>query len=218
MIEDIKFYLENIAPNKESILEKLVFFIIERDHKIIYELIKELAENQFSIRDALFFTNFSAYLQGVFYYDENTLKKFSEKLAEDGASNENAKRLIKIIDDVETTKKALYISNLTRACCMDHIDISKFFKLSQCIVRLTDEDLQRLSCDIKKGNANIDCDYIDDLRYCGLLIDIVGGFAFSARAYDLHNYSLDYEHPISVPPIPERAFHSGLFLSPDKNM
>ena len=56
---------------------------------------------------------------------------------------------------------------------MKNINISQFFKLSQCIVRLTDEDLDFLNENISQNKISEDREYIDDFRNTGLMKDIL---------------------------------------------
>ena len=197
------FKSDEIKEKGKSTLENLSEALLGGDFIVIGKLLRDLIGGPFFIREEIFWQNFIEYLDNA-CYDEDDLRKLSEMLAEDGNSDENAKRLIKIIDDVGTRKKALYISNLTRACCMHLIERSKFFKLSQCIVRLTDEDLTFLCDNISRKKVETDEEYIDDFRNCGLMKEVDGGFVYTKRAFELKKYSLWYEHDVEIPEIPER--------------
>lgn len=201
--------LKDILQNDEikeaggNVLVDLTSALKDGDVMVLGNLVVEFSRNPYFIRDAIFWQNFKDYLLNVCVDDER-LRKLSAKLAEDGDAQENAKRIIKIIDDVGTKKKAIYISNLTRACCMELIDINKFFKLSQCITRLTDEDLQFLATNISTNIIDTDEEYIDDFRNCGLLKEVDGGFSYTRRAYELKNYSLSYDETVNIPELPSR--------------
>ena len=190
-------------------LEELVAAIAGGDILALGKLIKDIFDTPYFVREQIFWQNFIDYLDNA-CEDEGDLRILSQKLAEDGNSYENAKRIIKIIDDVGTKKKALYVSNLTRACCMGNISVSKFFKLSQCIVGLTDEDLVFLCDNISQKKIDTDEEYIDDFRNCGLLKEVEGGFVYTKRAYELKKYSLWYGHNVEIPQIPERQMISGI--------
>lgn len=202
---------EAIKENGKTMLEDLASAILEGDVIALGRLIKCVFKSPYFIREQIFWQNFIEYLDNA-CADEEQLRKLSEKLAEDGDSFENAKRIIKIIDDAGTRKKSLYISNLTRACCMELISLSKFFKLSQCINRLTDEDLDFLSNNISRKRIDTDEEYIDDFRNCGLLKEVAGGFVYTKRAYELKKYSLRYDQDVKIPEIPERQMQSDLTL------
>ena len=193
----------------KTMLEELVSAIASGDILALGKLIRDIFNSPYFIREQIFWKNFIDYLDNA-CEDEKGLRTLSEKLAEDGNSYENTKRIIKIIDDVGTRRKALYVSNLTRACCMGNISVSKFFKLSQCIVGLTDEDLMFLCENIGPKTIDTDEEYIDDFRNCGLLKEVEGGFVYTKRAYELKKYSLWYGYDVEIPQIPERQMISGI--------
>lgn len=199
----------------KTMLEELVTVIVGGDMLALGKLIRDILNSPYFVREQIFWQNFIDYLDNA-CDDEDDLRKLSEVLAEDGNSNENAKRLLKIIDDVGTKRKAVYISNLTRACCQQLIDRSKFFKLSQCIVRLTDEDLVFLCDNISKKKIETDEEFIDDFRNCGLIKEVDGGFVYTKRAFELKKYSLWYGHDVEIPEIPERQI-IGIATSADIN-
>lgn len=192
-----------IKEKTKGLLENLTVALVSGDITVIGKLLKDVMGSPYFIREEIFWQSFIEYLDNT-CDDECDLRKLSEMLAEDGNSNENAKRLLKIIDDIETQRKAIYLSNLTRACCQHLIDKNKFFKLSQCIVRLTDEDLMFLCDNIDKKKISTDEEYIDDFRNCGLMKEVDGGFVYTKRAFELKKYSLWYGHDVEIPEIPER--------------
>lgn len=192
-----------IREKGKGLLENLAVALVSGDIIAIGNLFKDIVGNPYFIKEEIFWQNFIEYLDNT-CDDEDDLRKLSEMLAEDGNSNENAKRLLKLIDDIGTRRKAIYISNLTRACCQHLIDRNKFFKLSQCIVRLTDEDLIFLCDNISKKKIETDEEYIDDFRNCGLMKEVDGGFVYTKRAFELKKYSLWYGYDVEIPEIPER--------------
>lgn len=207
--------IKSIAKSTEikeygkTMLEELVSAIVGGDILALGKLIKDILNSPYFVREQIFWQNFIDYLDNA-CDDEDGLRTLSAKLAENGNSYEDTKRIIKIIDDAGTKKKTLYVSNLTRACCMGNISVSKFFKLSQCIVRLTDEDLIFLCDNISPKTIDTDEEYIDDFRNCGLLKEVEGGFVYTKRAYELKKYSLWYGHDVEIPQIPERQMISGI--------
>lgn len=211
----IKYMMKNreIKENEKSMLEELVTAIVGGDILALGKLLQDILNSPYFIREQIFWQNFIDYLDNACDNEED-LRKLAEKLAENGDSYENTKRIIKIIDEVGTKKKAIYISSLTRACCMGNISISKFFKLAQCIERLTDEDLEFLNDTINGDVIKTDEEYIDDFRNCGLLKEGAGGFVYTKRAYELKKYSLWYGHDVIIPHIPDRQMHSGFKFKP----
>lgn len=205
----IKCITENIAIKEQgkTVLEELVITIANGDVLALGKLLKDVLKSPYFVREQIFWQNFIDYLDNA-CADEEELRKLSEKLAEEGDGCENAKRIIKIIDDVGTKKKALYVSNLTRAFCMGHITTNQFFKLAQCIIQLTEEDLDFLNEQISSKVISTDEEYIDDFRNCGLLKEVSGGFAYTKRAFELKKYSLWYGHDVKIPTIPERLIQT----------
>lgn len=205
----IKSMVENteIKEYGKNILEELVATIVSGDIMALGKLLIDIFNSPYFIRERIFWQNFMDYLDNA-CESKADLMKLSEKLAEDGNSVENAKRIIKIIDDAGTRKKAIYVSNLTRAYCMENITTNQFYKLAQCIVRLTDEDLEFLNEHINGKIIDTDEEYIDDFRNCGLLKEVAGGFAYTKRAFELKRYSLWYGHEVTIPQIPERQMQS----------
>lgn len=201
----------------KTMFEELVSAIAGGDISALGKLIKDICNSPYFVREQIFWQNFIDYLDNA-CEDEEELRKLSAKLAEDGNSYENTKRIIKIIDDVGTKKKTVYISNLTRACCMGNISVSKFFKLSQCIVRLTDEDLMFLCDNISPQIIDTDEEYIDDFRNCGLMKEIDGGFVYTRRAYELKKFSLSYGHDVVIPEIPDRQIITSTTEADIENM
>lgn len=195
----------------KNVLENLATVIISGDIVALGKLLIEIINSPYFIREQIFWQNFSEYLDNACANEEDLIK-LSAKLAEDGNSSENAKRIIKLVDDAGTKQKAIYISNLTRAYCMENITQNKFFKLSQCIVRLTDEDLEFLKEYISRKVIETDEEYIDDFRNCGLLKEVAGGFAYTKRAFELKKYSLCFGHDVAIPEIQERQMHSNIEL------
>ena len=207
----IKSMVENteIKEYGKNILEELASAIVSGDIMALGKLLIHIFNSPYFIREQIFWQNFIDYLD---YACESKadLMKLSEKLAEGGNSVENAKRIIKIIDDAGTRKKAIYVSNLTRAYCMENITTNQFYKLAQCIVRLTDEDLEFLKEHINGKIIETDEEYIDDFRNCGLLKEVAGGFVYTKRAFELKKYSLWYGHEVSIPRIPERQMQANI--------
>lgn len=194
---------EEIKEQGKTMIDELVYALVGGDIVALEKFLKNILKSPYFIQTQIFWQNFIDYLDNA-CPDKDSLRKLSEMLAEDGNSNENAKRIIKIIDDAGTKKKAIYLSNLTRACCMESISVSQFFKLSQCIVRLTDEDLTYLNENINGAVIEDDEEFIDDFRFCGLLKEVAGGFVYTKRAFELKKYSLSYGHNVEIPNIPKR--------------
>lgn len=183
--------------------------------------VEQLLRLPSTIRDGIYWENFLQYLLHVYEYDEatgrfseNLGQKLAEMLAEETPNEdagypgdrdrlrENAKRLVKLIDDAGTMQKAVYYANLTRAVLHKLISRDKFFKLCNCVRSLTEEDLLFLTSDIQKTGTNTikdDRDNLDDFRAVGLLMEVEEGFSYTRRAFELLKYGLKYEESIVIP-------------------
>lgn len=210
----------NIAKEHgEAFLEIAIGLIADDPIKIIGSLNK-LRKQILSIRDAIFWENFQKYLSRLYDIDDagSINNKCNEKLANllaaqspnDKAGyegdperlHENAKRIVKLIDDAGTIQKSIYYANLTRALVGEFINRAQFFKLCNCVRNLTDEDLDYLAEDIQKrwtSTISEDTGLIDDFRAVGLMKEVNAGFSYSMRAFELLKYGLKYEEKIQIP-------------------
>ncbi len=203
------------AKNEVVELVENVIGIFLKDPVAAIKTIKQFKELPSTLRMGLYWEHFFEYLINVYDYDnqsgmiyDNNMKKFSELLADQTPNSEsgyegniiqlreNAKRIIKLIDDASTIQKSVYYANLTRAALNDRISRAKFFKLCNCIKFLTEEDLLFFIDDIqimKAGTITEDRESIDDFRAVGLLLEVDGGFSYTQRAFDLYNFGLKYD-------------------------
>ncbi len=195
--------------------------VFMKDPVSIVKFLEEIKSFPSRIRDAIYWENFTTYIFRVYDYDEEKSmlvdkykKKLSEMLAENtpnedsdytGNTNrlrENVKRLIKLLADAETTPKAVYYANLTRAALNDLITRDKFFKLCKCVSELTEEDICLFINNITRtqtATIKDDLDFIDDFRSVGLLKEVSDGFSYTSRAFELLKYGLKYEDNIKIP-------------------
>lgn len=210
----------NIAhEHGEEVLESVIG-LLSRDPITILSSLVNLRKLTLTIRDAIFLENFQNYLIRLYDIDDTGSinnkcnEEFARLLAELSPNeeagyegnpdrlHENAKRIVKLIDDAGTVQKSIYYANLTRAAIGGYIDRAQLFKLCNCIKNLTDEDLVYLAEDIqKRGTSTIteDTALIDDYRAVGLLKEVNEGFSYSRRAFELLKYGLKYEDNIQIP-------------------
>ena len=213
--------------NSETVKEELhvavenAVNIMSGDLLAVKDLIKQLFTAPERLRDGIYLECFLAYLLCVYDYDpekrefiDNNNRKLAEMLAEvtpnpeagyegnPSVLKENAKRIVKLIDEAGTIQKAIYYANLTRAAINGHITRDHFFKLSNCVRMLTDEDLIFFEGHIQKqgtGTIKDDYDFIDDYRSVGLLKEVKDGFSYTQRAFELLKYGLKYEDTVIIP-------------------
>ena len=212
------FTSDTVRTTGIGLLHSFLNALINMDPMAAIEFINEVRKSPATVRDDIFFECFEAYILNLNAFNdekrefvENNLKKMAEVFAEvspNGEANytgnpnklrEYAKRIIKLIDDCGTIQKAVYLANISRAFANKDLDLRSFFKLSQCIRMLTEEDLLLLKNTISTGIIDGNNDYIDDFRSQGLIYEVEGGFAYSKRAFLLLKYALSYETVVQIP-------------------
>lgn len=222
MSEKLGLILGSEAVNAEieTVVENAVG-IMTGDLMAGKNLIRQVFTAPARIRDGIYLECFMAYLLCVYEYNgktkefiDNNKRKLAEMLAEVTPNpeaeyegnprvlKENAKRIVKLIDEAGTIQKAIYYANLTRAALNGHITRNQFFKLSNCVRSLTDEDLLFFEGHIQKlgtGTITDDYDFIDDYRSVGLLKEVKDGFSYTQRAFELLKYGLKYEDTVIIP-------------------
>ena len=211
---------KTIKENCTEIVKCAVSSLLSCDPVVALEFVKKLRKIPSTVRDGIFIENLQVFLFNLYEYDPDkqefaaqNLNSFVRVLA-DVSPNEEAgyqgepekvteyaKRIVKMIDDCETTRKSYYLACLARAVLAKSISSREFFKFAHCIRNLTDEDLQFLKTHVKEKQSVIfgDDEYIDDFRGLGLMKDVDGGFAYTERAFKLVKYSLDYDGNLELP-------------------
>ena len=199
-------------------LFKDVVGVFMKDPVAAWSTVKDIRSLPSAIRDGIFMECLQVVLLNAYPYDYerrefigSNLKALAVELAE-ASPNEEAdykgddeqlveysKRLVKLIDDCGTIQKAFYLSCLTRALINKEIDTGKYFKLSRCVINLTEEDLNFLCKHISPNIVKDDEEYIDEYKALGLLKDVDGGFEYTRKAYELKKYALDYEGNVIIP-------------------
>lgn len=211
---------KTINKNCTEIVKCAVSSLLSCDPVEALEFVKNLRKFPSTVRDGIFIENLQVFLLNLHEYDPDkpefvaqNLNSFVRVLA-DVSPNEEAgyrgepeklteyaMRIVKMIDDCETTRKSYYLACLARAVLAKFISSREFFKFAHCIRNLTDEDLQFLKTHVKEKQSVIfgDDEYIDDFRALGLMKDVDGGFAYTERAFKLVKYSLDYDGNLELP-------------------
>ena len=208
-----------VQEHGDEVLESVIG-LLSRDPIAILSSLVKLRKLTLTIRDAIFLENFQNYLIRLYDIDDagsinnKCNEKFASLLAEQSPNeeagyegdpdrlHENAKRIVKLIDDASTIQKSIYYANLTRAAIDGYINRAQFFKLCNCVRNLTDEDLEYLAIDIQKrwtSTITEDNGLIDDFRAVGLMKEVNEGFSYSKRAFELLKYGLKYEENIQIP-------------------
>lgn len=121
-IERVKMVISNeeTLEASKNLLEDAVNAILG-DTMSAAKIIIALGKSPFFIREQLFWGKMEAFLNGVYLNEDDNLK-LCVKLTKDGEKGENSRRLIEIIDRVETQQKVQYLINATRYLLADAID------------------------------------------------------------------------------------------------
>lgn len=104
------------------------------------KIIFTLSKSPFFIREQLFWTKMTAFLNGV-YINEEDRGKLCAKLMEQGQKEDNALRLIDCIDRAESLKIISYLINVTRCLLAGFIELSLYFRICHLITHTLAEDL-----------------------------------------------------------------------------
>lgn len=196
-IEDFKLVTQSKEMKDES--KKFLENVIKAamgDAFAAKDALKFISSSPFFIREALFWEKFTQYLNGVFSEKDN-IRKLSEVFAENEEKSEYARRIIKVIDDLDSIAKVKYVINLTRALLMEHIEKPEYYRLCNVLRNTFEEDLQYLNQNIKKENLKDDI-HIRFLQQNGLAEQTVitnkgnNEFEFTPLAHMLDIYGLDY--------------------------
>lgn len=161
------------------------------------DAIKLIVSSPMLIRDFLFWEKFEMFLKGVFL-DNDDARKLSEIFAgNEEEAVEYSKRIIKIIDDLETDSKVESMIHLTRALLLKFIEKTEYYRLCNALRNTLQEDLKFLNENIEKTTLKENI-HIDFLSQNGLVrqtvIDSNGDdeFEFTPLAHMLDKYGLDY--------------------------
>ncbi|MCQ2017462.1 hypothetical protein [Clostridium butyricum] len=160
------------------------------------DIIKLIVSSPMLIRDFLFWEKFELFLKGVFL-DNDDARKLSEIFADKEEKVEYSKRIIKIIDDLETDNKVESMIHLTRALLLKLIEKTEYYRLCNALRNTLQEDLKFLNENIEKTilKENI---HIEFLLQNGLVRQTVidgngdNEFEFTPLAHMLDKYGLDY--------------------------
>lgn len=183
-----------------SALEVVIDVLCGGTSDRLKQLYKALNE-QHSICDMRFLHNYYLFLdEGNF--NSKQLRRFSERLEEQGNKEDYAMMILGVIDSIESKYKARCIANLTQSVVNDELDVKKYLRLIHTLKLLIEEDLTYLDRNIQGGTV-IDIENLDDYLTYGILRPVNGGYAYTERAHDLVQFGIkrghDYRRPSSIP-------------------
>lgn len=202
-MNNVKEIITENMPSPDSLLPTLVG-ILTKDPVTYTEILINACKGTRNILDTIFINNFRTFLLYGFtedtILDYDKLRKFSQKLEENGNATESAIRIIKCIESIETENKAKIISNLTQSLINSAIDHDNYFKLLKTVVQLTEEDISFLRNNIT-GKIMCSPERLDDFLILGLYRMVNGGYVFTERSWDLLEHGILYGHHVSRPQI-----------------
>lgn len=142
LVEDAKI-LATDKELREEILRTVIGAVLGD-----LEPVGKVAGMLLGLPDKIFWSKMERFLKGVYlrggYLCEEDRKRLCAKFDEKGKKEENAFRLVSIIDRVESMQKIRYLIRATR-CLMDgQIDCPTYFRICHVIMQALDEDLEFL--------------------------------------------------------------------------
>ena len=202
-IETVKRFFYNVKAPARNCVENVVNALF--GNPVAFEKCLEAGINsQFFIREQMFWTKLSMFLDGINLSDEDRAI-FRAKLSENGTERENAERLITLIDRTDTKKKIRYFINATRCLLADFITSSEYFRICDLITSTLYEDLEFLGKNISSKEFEYSF-FVQGLLNSGLMcqsvIDSNTGkhkYSFTALAKWVDEYAVSYDNDIRYP-------------------
>lgn len=182
--------------------------VVSGDRGAIPGLSTKILSLPFFIQNLRFWDKVERFIEGSFLSEYDGLK-FSAILADGKNSEDDALRLISIIDRCETNLKIRYIINATRSILTGKINRSKYFRIMKAICDTLEEDLAFLGEEISKENMGIES-FICSPEFLGLQQaglayrsvqdssfeeEAVDRYSFTQLAKDVSDYAINYENP-----------------------
>lgn len=195
IVDKAKMLMTSQAVKEESknFIEDLIAALLG-DPISLAKVLYAIKNGPMFISQQIFLENFTAILEGSFHSEEEA-HKFSELLAEDGEKEEKAKRVVKIIDGLDSKKKANYIVNLTRSLLAGFINVTDYLRLCLAVKNTLEEDLVFLSNNITKDEIEASIETIalagNGLMYMSIIGELCY-YSFLPSAEALDKYGLSY--------------------------
>lgn len=137
---------EEFEEESKNFLGDLVNALLG-DYVSAGKIIFTISKSPLFVREQLFWTKMSAFLNGVYINDKDR-DKLCARLMEQGKKEDNALRLIECIDRAESLKIISYLINATRCLLAGFIDLSIYFRICHLITHTLAEDLNFLKVNI----------------------------------------------------------------------
>lgn len=153
-----------------------------------------IGKSRLFIQNQIFWAKFESFLNGVYVDDESRLK-MAVKLDSYGNKNDNAARLISVIDRADSMRKIAFLINASKCLCADYIDLKLYFRVCQAVSNTLFEDLLFLRDHIDEG----DLPYSEEaqgLFSAGMMymshVGEVPAYSFTPIARDVDRFAVSY--------------------------
>lgn len=168
---------------------------INGDCIALARLMLTIAKAPFFISNKLFWVKFERFLQGV-YMDEDSRLKMGAKLASIGDRNDNAIRLLSVIEYTDSLRKIDFLINASRCLQVGFISLPLYFRICQIVSSTVLEDLLFLRDHINDSDLPYTLE-IQGLLSSGLMyMSHVGeepAYSFTPIALEVDRYAVSYE-------------------------
>lgn len=149
------------------------------------------------IHSMIFWSKMECFLKGITVIPYEERQKFSKKFANENYK-EFVKRLILLVDKIDDDRKAVIMSNLTRALMQELIDINTFFRLQNIVTNIVFEDLIFLTEHIRTHNLKYSVNIISLVNNSLAYQSVISGasdneYEISSLGLKLYVYGLDYD-------------------------
>ena len=157
-------------------------------------LLLAISKSPLLIQNQLFWFKFQRFLNGV-YIDENCRLKMVAQFSSNGKREDNAFRLISVIERTDSIRKIDFIINVTNVLLSGFIDLMQFFRIVHVVSDTLLEDLLFLKHHIG------DSELLYSLETQGLLsnglvhLNKIGEnttYKFTPLAFEVDRYAVSY--------------------------
>ncbi|MCI5773691.1 MAG: hypothetical protein MR210_03930 [Erysipelotrichaceae bacterium] len=185
------------VENKTINLIEDTIDVVLGDKAAAIKVMKSLAQFPFFIREQYNWIKLKMFFDGV-YINEQDRAKINAMLMENGKKEDNALRLLKLIDDADGIGKISYLINATRCLLADFIDLTTYFRICHVVIYTLEEDLEFLKQNINNNSFEYS-QYIQGLLTSGLVYQskiYPNGdqeYSFTKLAYFTDQYALSYD-------------------------
>ena len=199
ILSKIKISLETIKEQLSSddtmvLIESLSEAFIG-DPANFFIKISELIKKTKSIPDKIFWKNFCLFLDNK-EFDNDFLRRLSERLEESGNKKEYADKIIYSINRIDDSRKARILSNLTQSVVDSEMGFDEYFRLIKLTENMIYSDLILLSEGLKSNKTpDLTDEIYDEFKSNGLITpDENGKERFTPKAVSLVNHGIERGH------------------------